>query len=616
MASSPDRLRELTIYLGWEVEPPREAQQAIDRSIADTGSKAVAIGNLVSTAITRAVDLALRGVQQLVGGLAQSVTRFAEVGSELSRTAAGAGVTTTELQRLEQSARRFGIQADTVKEALKVLNIGLTEARTKGTGPFAEGLSLVGVKIKDLQGLTPEQTIGLLGEALQEVQDPAERAAASAKLFGETAGQQLAPMLKLSSAELAALGDEAERSGRVLDDEAIAASQRLAGAMLDVDAAVGAASNKIGESLAPYATEVAARIGAWVDSNDQLLQQDLPAAIMAIVDALGSLVAWAGDTISEFRQFGRLIGEVAGDARSLGSDLADLASTVGDRVMPVVEAVHAPLAAVAGAIGEITGAVVDAIAKLLDMIGVLDSVREAVNALPGMGESIDELDARLGGTTTTRGAPAVAGGPSRARGALQSSSSDIASALASGQGTPQQRSALIAALPVAVAREQAAILSGQATAAAASETAAEGRRRAAASRGRAAARAAAAAAGAKGGGKGGGAGAKSSSGGSLLDRLFPNGFGDSSGGGLLDSLGGLLSGGAGAARSAVAAAAGPSVGPTFASNTFHVTIGPTTVQLAAPAGTPTRELADMIGRVIDDRNRRAFDAVDSQVRRP
>jgi hypothetical protein len=380
-------LKRLVVQITYQVDEGSRGK--VDQDQTRTQAKAVAIGQIAASAITKAAEIGVAVVRALGDAVVDAVQGFAEMGGEIADTSAKLGIGTDELQRLRHAAKLSGVDVGQVAAGIRELGKGLTEARTKGTGPFVEGLGLVGVELRELEGLSQRQQLGLLGDAIGGITDPAERTAAALKLFGGS-GSELLPLLLQGSAGIDALSRKADELGLVLDSKTIGQAEALGDTLDVLESQAKVAAARVGSYLAPIVTDAAERMGAWAAENRGFIEQDLPAAISAIVSAGGSVLAWLADVITEFRQFGREVGFAYDRA-------VELATTLREDLQPAIEVGTAVVEAYATIWGTITSAIGDAIASVLDYIGVLDTLKAAWEALPFTGESIDDLTARLHG---------------------------------------------------------------------------------------------------------------------------------------------------------------------------------------------------------------------------
>jgi hypothetical protein len=387
MAADTEILERLIVRIGYEVEP--EGQKKLEGERQASATKAVAIGNLISAGVQKAAALAMDAVQALVGALVDAVKGFADTGSEIADTSKKLGIGTTELQRLRYAAKQSGVEMGSLDGAIGKFQKGLSEARAKGTGPLVDGLGQIGVRLEELDGLSPEQQFGLLGDAIAGIKEPSDRTAAAMALFGKS-GADLLPFLMEGQAGIGALTKRADELGIVMSESAVGAADALGDTLDDLDAVIGAAAGRVAGALAPAITDMVGKTTEWIAENDTFIEQDLPAVIESIVSAGAFLLTWLVDVVVEFRNFGKLV-------RDTSDDVVAFVGTLTDDLEPAISAVTTVAEAWADAFATVNEGIGDGIAKVLDYVGVLDTLKAAWEALPFTGESIDELTARLHG---------------------------------------------------------------------------------------------------------------------------------------------------------------------------------------------------------------------------
>lgn len=389
-----DVLEELAVRIGFEVD--QEGRRKLEQGNDALATKAVAAGNLIAAGIQKGASLALDAIVGLGKGLAGLVTDFADYGDEVAKSAVKTQTTVEGLQRLRFAAGRSRVDVGSLDAALKKLSTGFVEAGTKGKGPFVEGLRLAGVELRDLTGLDQEGRFKLLAQAISEIEAPAAKAAAAAKLFGKSAGPELLPLLEEGSAGIQALMDRADELGVVLDAEAIAGAEELNDALGDLELQAKTLGAKIGAQLAPFVTDAANRFSEWIAANQDFIAQDLPTYIDATTTAIITAGKWAADTGSEFQNFGQEVGFVADSAGELGSYLAD-------EFAPVIEIVQGAVGLWASAFVGVNTAIKDAIVTVAEYLGVLDTLERAWRALPFVdgGAGLDTLENQIANRIAT-----------------------------------------------------------------------------------------------------------------------------------------------------------------------------------------------------------------------
>lgn len=286
-------LERLVVRIGVELEEGAKAK--VDADVGKIGAKAVAIGNLVSAAIQKAASLAIDTLRGLIGFVHESVLGFAELGGEIADTSSKLGVGTDQLQRLRYAAKLSGVEASILTGSIRELQKGYTEARLKGTGPFAEGLGQLGLKLKELEGLTPEEQIKKIADVMRELPTEAERTAVALKLFGG-AGSELMPLLRQGGAGIEELTKRAEELGIVLDKEAIARAEELGDTLDDLDLTVTSAKNSIAAEFAPAISSAVREVTAFVVANREVIATRLREWIEVAVPKIIEFAKWIAET--------------------------------------------------------------------------------------------------------------------------------------------------------------------------------------------------------------------------------------------------------------------------------------------------------------------------------
>lgn len=169
--------------------------------------KAAGIAGKALKGMAVGLGVVLAGGAALVG----LVTNAAGANDEMTKLAASTGVSANEMERLSFAATQSGADAQTLSKSIRFLNKGLADAKEKGTSPVYEGLTQLGLSMDQLGG-SAEQNLGVLADALNNIEDPAQRATIAAKVLGEEGGPKLATMLAEGSKGIDKLGDQAKQS--------------------------------------------------------------------------------------------------------------------------------------------------------------------------------------------------------------------------------------------------------------------------------------------------------------------------------------------------------------------------------------------------------------------
>lgn len=537
----PDVVRELVAKLGYEVDSSgldewnagtdsaAKATGEFSEGISESEVATIALGSALGAGITKVAEMGAEAAIAAGKFAVELVTGFADFGDEVAKTSGKLDVNVESLQRLRFATERSGGSTAALDKSIKQLQLGLVDARDKGTGPAIEGLDLLGLTLADLEDLDVEQQFGLIADSMNELESSADKTAAAAKLLGSRAGVDLKVLLKQGSEGITALGDRAEELGGVLSEDAAMGAENLADSFLDLDVLSTGLKNKIGQALAPAVTDAINGFTQWIAENDQLIRQDLPEFLGLVIDAA--------------REFLPVLIEVFVETKNLFTQIRQLDERLTEDLGPAwgiikgaIEATISPITFIIGLIDD----VIDGIDELADSAGVIGDVAKGLQGLlPGGSQDTGAGTRGLGaGQIQTSGT----GGPEATAAAAQASTdkrqlagigpNTKAAALTATIENPNTSAAVkakaAAFLPVAAAAEATAAASKNAEANAAKAAATERRRL---NREAAKATNAAKAAKARGAGKGGGGKKKKGKDEPTIDELIGGGGKSSAGGG-------------------------------------------------------------------------------------
>jgi len=199
-------------------------------------------------------------VAGIMAGIGQMVKATAEFADNIDEMSQRVGVSTQALQAWDYAARKSGADLKDVEVAMKRMAVTLTEA-FRGSGPAIETFQRLGLSVRELSYLSPEDQFRKISEAIAKIPDPTVRAAAAVEVFGRS-GTSLLPMIS----NLTELEQRAVSLGIVLSVDQVAAANRAQDAFEDLGF-------------------------AWEGLKNQASMAIFP-ALTSIVEALTSLVTW------------------------------------------------------------------------------------------------------------------------------------------------------------------------------------------------------------------------------------------------------------------------------------------------------------------------------------
>jgi hypothetical protein len=111
----------------------------------------------------------------------------------LAKQARSLGLTTQAFQKMSLVAGEAGIQSGNLSAMLGLMQRNLDELR-QGTKTQTDAFGQLGLSIRDLQGLAPDEQFQKIAESLTQIGDPAQKTALAMQVFGR-AGRDAINML-------------------------------------------------------------------------------------------------------------------------------------------------------------------------------------------------------------------------------------------------------------------------------------------------------------------------------------------------------------------------------------------------------------------------------------
>ena len=319
MASAGSIVVDLLARTGsFETDMDRAAKSAKKR--ADEIDKArSAIGTAAATAGAAAA-----------GALALLVNQTMNSAREIERQAQISNASADAFQTMAYGARTVGIEQDKLSDILKDVNDRVGDFLSTGGGPMKDFFEQIAPKV----GVTADQFARLSGpEALQLYVSSLEKAGVSQQemtfyleaMASDTTA--LIPLLANGGREMAALGEEARRTGQIMSDETIAAASELKGQMDQLSGQLTGAKNIIAGELIPVLGVAATEMISFGGSGDvaRTAAGLLRGVMQDLVVSAAEVAAWfqvSGKTLGGWAaQAGAILsGDFAG-AKFIGQEL-------------------------------------------------------------------------------------------------------------------------------------------------------------------------------------------------------------------------------------------------------------------------------------------------------
>ena len=236
------------------------------------------IGDLVIniSASSAKLNAALKSAQKQLNVFAAATTAaataafatFMQVGSALDDMSQRTGIAASELSTLAYAAQLSDTTMEAFQGSIFKMNMFLG-ALAEQSPAAVSALDKLGIKLRDLQGLSPDQQFKVFADAISKIEDPMLRMNAAMSIFGKAAGELL-PLLSQGASGIDAMQAEAKRLGFALSDDTAAAAAASADAIDNLTLAVKAAAVRFGALFAPAITAVAKTLGELLTTSPKL----------------------------------------------------------------------------------------------------------------------------------------------------------------------------------------------------------------------------------------------------------------------------------------------------------------------------------------------------------
>ena len=139
-----------------------------------------AVGNL------SLLNIAFKTVTFAAHGLRDAI----QLGDDLVDLNAQTGVAVDKLMELQMAFDLNGMKAEQLQPVLAKMQRAIADAGS-GSADAAAKFAIMGIQIADLQGMTADQQLMAIGEAITKIQNPAQQAAMAMEVFGKSGAKLL-----------------------------------------------------------------------------------------------------------------------------------------------------------------------------------------------------------------------------------------------------------------------------------------------------------------------------------------------------------------------------------------------------------------------------------------
>lgn len=317
---------------------------------------------------------------------------FATMGDSVGKMAKRTGISVESLSELSFAAQQSGTDINAFENGVRRMQRSILDAE-RGLSTANDALKMLGLTVRDLKNMSPEDQFKLISDRISQIQDPTMRAAAAMMIFGRS-GTALLPMMKDGAAGIEALQQEARALGLTISGQDAAAAEEFTDEICRLWNVVKMTTFLVGAALAPalqklhgWVRKVVVTFNDWLKQNRQVVV--MVAKIAAAVVAGGVALMLFGTSVAAL---GMAFGKLASIITTVGAVFKGLGAAIALLAKPIVIAIAA-VAALGAYLLYATGVGVKALEWLGSRFGQLKD--DALDAYQGIADALAAGDIAL-----------------------------------------------------------------------------------------------------------------------------------------------------------------------------------------------------------------------------
>ncbi len=283
----------------------REAPQAL-KDLAEQTAKAEQKTSFLATAAGRLV------AAFSAAAIANVANKVLDLTGKLTDLSGKTGISTTGLQVLAYTLGQSGVSMEQAANAAVKMSRGLVD----GDKGAAEAVAKLHLNVSDLIAAGPEQAFLQIGSAIAGVPDPMQRAALATEIFGK-AGADLLPGF---TTNMAALGNEAQRSGAIISADLVAAGDAAGDSLTRLQGTGLALIANVFLPMAPGIEAVANWLGTALTTALDLARGGVDALVIKGMEMeiwLREMALSIAETVKAVPGLGRVFGKTSEDIEGM-----------------------------------------------------------------------------------------------------------------------------------------------------------------------------------------------------------------------------------------------------------------------------------------------------------
>lgn len=348
-------------------------------------------GNNLATAIkgtaatiAAAVAAATAAAVTLGKEFIEAATATATYGDTVDKTSQKLQISKKGYQELDYVLQLCGTSLEQNQAGFKTLNNKIADAANGSSEALAMFESL-GVSLDDLQNLTTEEIFTKTVNGLQDMGESAERASLATDLFGKS-GQNLAPLLNMTSDEMNEAINLANEYGIVMDDSAVEASADYIDALTTMKATFKGLKNSLLSQFLPSLTTVMDGLSA-IFAGDEGGIAMIQEGITGVIDNISAISPQLFELVnvivtSLISGFGPMLPQLVSSIFTfLNSALVMVAGLIPQLTPVLTDGIKGVCSALLDAAPLIISALIDLVKDIVLWLASGDNVKTLVNGI-------------------------------------------------------------------------------------------------------------------------------------------------------------------------------------------------------------------------------------------
>ena len=252
---------------------PIEARDLTRAGVQSAQRNFQRLGQVSDRAFGLAAKTAL-GLTTAVGGLAVGTAlltkRQAALTKELKLVSDTTGVGIRNTSAWTEEFKRFGLEAEDVRDVLNELNIKQGDA-LDGTQSVIDAYAVFGLSLQEIKDMNAHEQLLAIADGFAQVENHAQAAWAADAIFGGDMAQRTIPILMQGREALEANASAYAAMGLIIDEQAVAAAQRYDEAQVKLNQQLEGFGRILGTAVMPHLTNVLTGLNALLQLGRQLI---------------------------------------------------------------------------------------------------------------------------------------------------------------------------------------------------------------------------------------------------------------------------------------------------------------------------------------------------------